>query len=101
MPQAKQRPLRVSKLDAYASYIDRAWVRGWTTASCCCASCSRWATRGATRFWWSICVRGALGRLPRGDDRPQQEAVAVQVAVGDVERRSLDVYELAALGGVR
>ena len=39
--------------------------------------------------------------LPRGDGRPQQEAVAVQVTVGDVERRSLDVYELAALGGVR
>lgn len=39
--------------------------------------------------------------LPRGDGRPQQEAVAVQVAVGDVERRSLDVYDLAALGGVR
>ena len=39
--------------------------------------------------------------LPRGDGRPQQEAVAVQVTVGDVERRSLDVYELAALGGMR
>lgn len=39
--------------------------------------------------------------LPRGDGRPQQEAVAVQVTVGDVERRSLDVYDLAALGGVR
>ena len=39
--------------------------------------------------------------LPRGDGRPQQEAVAVQVTVGEVERRSLDVYELAALGGVR
>jgi len=39
--------------------------------------------------------------LPRGDGRPQREAVAVQVTAGDVERRSLDVYELAALGGVR
>ena len=39
--------------------------------------------------------------LPRGDGRPQQEAVAVQVTVGDVERRSLGFYELAALGGVR
>ena len=39
--------------------------------------------------------------LPRGDGRPRQEAVAVQVPVGEVERRSLDVYELAAVGGVR
>ena len=39
--------------------------------------------------------------LPRGDNRPQREALAVQVPMGDVERRSLDVYELAAAGGVR
>ena len=39
--------------------------------------------------------------LPRGDGRPRQEAVAVQVPVGEVERRSLDVYELAAAGGAR
>ena len=38
--------------------------------------------------------------LPRGDGRPRQEAVAVQVPAGEVERRSLDVYELAAVGGV-
>ena len=38
--------------------------------------------------------------LPRGDNRPRREAVAVQVPVGEVERRSLDVYELAA-GGAR
>jgi len=39
--------------------------------------------------------------LPRGDGRPRQEAVAVQVPVGEVERRSLDVYELASVGGAR
>ena len=38
--------------------------------------------------------------LPRGDDRPRREAVAVQIPVGEVERRSLEVYELAA-GGAR
>ena len=44
---------------------------------------------------------GQWAGLPRGDGRPRQEAVAVQVPVGEVERRSLDVYELAAVGGVR
>ena len=39
--------------------------------------------------------------LPRGDSRPRREAVAVQIPMGEVERRSLDVYELAALGGAR
>ena len=39
--------------------------------------------------------------LPKGDNRPRQEAVAVQVPVGEVERRSLDVYELAAVAGAR
>ena len=39
--------------------------------------------------------------LPRGDNRPRREAVAVQIPAGEVERRSLEVYELAALGGVR
>ena len=39
--------------------------------------------------------------LPKADGRPQQEALAVQVPVGDVERRSLDVYDLVATGGVR
>ena len=34
--------------------------------------------------------------LPRSDNRPQREAVAVQMSVSDVERRSLDVYELVA-----
>ena len=39
--------------------------------------------------------------LPRGDGRPQREALAVQAPVGDVERRSLEVYDLVAGGGVR
>ena len=43
---------------------------------------------------------GQWSGLPKGDSRPQREAVAVQIPVGEVERRSLDVYELAA-GGVR
>ena len=38
--------------------------------------------------------------LPRGDNRPRREAVAVQIPVGEVERRSLEVYELVA-GGAR
>ena len=44
---------------------------------------------------------GQWSGLPRGDGRPRREAVAVQVPLGEVERRSLDVYELAALGGAR
>ena len=43
---------------------------------------------------------GQWSGLPKGDSRPQHEAVAVQIPVGEVERRSLNVYELAA-GGVR
>ena len=37
--------------------------------------------------------------LPQGDNRPRRDAMAVQVPVGEVERRSLEVYELAAVGG--
>ncbi len=37
--------------------------------------------------------------LPKGDNRPRQEAIAAQIPAGEVERRSLDVYELVA-GGV-
>jgi len=44
---------------------------------------------------------GRWAGLPKGEGRPRQEAVAVQVPVGKVERRSLDVYELAAVGGAR
>ena len=39
--------------------------------------------------------------LPKADGRPQLEALAVQVPVGEVERRSLEVYDLVASGGVR
>ena len=38
--------------------------------------------------------------LPKGDDRPPRQAVAVQIPQGEVERRSLDVYEMVA-GSVR
>ena len=44
---------------------------------------------------------GQWAGLPRGDGRPRREAVAVQVPVGEVELRSLHVYELAAVGGAR
>ena len=42
---------------------------------------------------------GQWAGLPRGDHRPRKEAVAVQILIGEVEQRSLDVYELVA-GGV-
>ena len=42
---------------------------------------------------------GQWSGLPRGDNRPRKEAVAVQIPAAEVERRSLDVYELVA-GGV-
>ena len=44
---------------------------------------------------------GQWAGLPRGDNRPHREAVAVQVPLGEVERRSLEVYELASLEGAR
>ena len=44
---------------------------------------------------------GQWSGLPRGDGRPRREAVAVQIPAGEVERRSLEVYELAAVGGAR
>ena len=42
---------------------------------------------------------GQWSGLPRGDNQPRKEAVAMQIPVGEVERRSLDIYELVA-GGV-
>ena len=42
---------------------------------------------------------GQWSGLPRGDHRPRKEAVAVQIPAGEVERRSLEVYELVAGGG--
>ena len=44
---------------------------------------------------------GQWAGLSRADGRPVKEALAVQVPVGQVERRSLEVYELATSGGVR
>ena len=42
---------------------------------------------------------GQWSGLPRGDNRPRPEATAVQIPTAEVERRSLEVYELVA-GGV-
>ena len=42
---------------------------------------------------------GQWSGLPKGDNRPRKEAIAVQIPAAEVERRSLDVYELVA-GGV-
>ena len=39
--------------------------------------------------------------LTQGDNRPRREAMVVQIPVGEVERRSLEVYELATVGGAR
>ena len=39
--------------------------------------------------------------LPMGDQRPRAQALAVQVSMGQVERRPLQVYELAAAGDDR
>ena len=39
--------------------------------------------------------------LPKADGRTAKEALAVQVPVGEVERRSLEVYDLVVAGGAR
>ena len=44
---------------------------------------------------------GQWDGLPGSDDRPRREAVAVQIPVGQVERRPLQVYELVAAGDGR
>ena len=41
---------------------------------------------------------GQWSGLPRGDNRSRKKAVAVQIPPGEVERRSLEVYELVAGG---
>ena len=56
---------------------------------------------GAQSVGQRFTMPGQWEGLPRGDGRPQQEALAVQVQVGDVECRSLEVYDLVASGGVR
>ena len=47
-----------------------------------------------------LTLPGQWAGLVNGDDGPRREAVAVQVSAGEVERRSLDVYELVAAGSV-
>ena len=39
--------------------------------------------------------------LPKADNRPWREAVAVHIPIGEVERPSLEEYELAAVTGAR
>ena len=46
-------------------------------------------------------VPGQWEGLPMGSERPRKHALAVHVPVGQVELRPLEVYELAASGGVR
>ena len=48
-----------------------------------------------------LTLPGQWAGLVNGDESPRREAVAVQVSAGQVERRSLEVYELAAAGGAR
>ena len=48
-----------------------------------------------------LILPGQWTGLPKGDGRPRPEALAVQTPVGEVERRPLEVYELAAMGGAR
>ena len=55
----------------------------------------------AQRLGQHFILPGQWQGLPRGDGRPRPEAMAVQIPVGEVERRSLDVYEIAAVGGAR
>ena len=55
----------------------------------------------AQRLGQRFILPGQWQGLARGDGRPRPEAMAVQIPVGDVEQRSLDVYELAAVGGGR
>ena len=54
-----------------------------------------WAQQPEQRFT----LPGQRSGLRRGDNRPRQEAVTVRVPVGELERCSLDVYELVS-GGV-
>ena len=49
--------------------------------------------------WPALHPARPVVRPARGDGRPRREAVAVQVPAGEVERRSLNVCELAAVGG--
>ena len=55
------------------------------------------AQRAGQRFT----LPGQWNGLRNGDSRPRKQALAVQVSTVEVERRSLDVYELLAEGGGR
>ena len=55
----------------------------------------------AQRLGQRFILPGQWSGLPVGDNRPRRETMAVQISVGEVERRSQDVYELAAVGGAR
>ena len=55
----------------------------------------------AQRLGQRFILPGQWSGLPMGDGSPRREALAVQIPVGEVEQRSLDVYELAAVGGAR
>ena len=57
--------------------------------------------RGGAKTGQRLILPGQWQGLPVGDNRPRREALAVQIPVGEVERRSLEVYELAAVGGAR
>ena len=48
-----------------------------------------------------LTLSGQWDGLVTGETRPKREALAVQVSAQQVERRSLDVYELLASGGAR
>ena len=76
---------------------DSGWAR-WRSGLAMSASRSIPGLRGQDQ---RFILPGQWAGLPRGDGRPRREAVAVQVPVGEVERRSLEVYELAAVGGDR
>ena len=55
----------------------------------------------AQRAGQHFILPGQWEGLLHGDGRSRREVVAAQIPVGEVERRSLDVYELAAVGGAR
>ena len=48
-----------------------------------------------------LTLHGQWDGLVNGATKPKREALAVQVSAQQVERRSLDIYELVAGGGVR
>ena len=53
----------------------------------------------AHRLGQRFILPGQWQGLPKRDNRSRREPMAVQIPVGEVEPRSLDVYELAAVGG--